>query len=127
MLQIIWAKNCNSLDYYSSSVVKWPFYEIKRVSRYGRCLMIDSGSTGYPEQESAGCHFGNLGRNFLRAKIKWPPDMSKSNMIFSANEARNKCNTSFLCDFDWAIHFCNLFKIQGHLQGQISENTIFNN
>ena len=24
---------------------------------------------------------------------------------FSTNEARNKCNTSFLCDFDWAIHF----------------------
>ena len=24
---------------------------------------------------------------------------------FSRNEARIKCNTSFLCDFDWAIHF----------------------
>ena len=24
---------------------------------------------------------------------------------FSRNKARNKCNTSFLCDFDWAIHF----------------------
>ena len=23
---------------------------------------------------------------------------------FSRNEARNKCNTSFLCDFDWAVH-----------------------
>ena len=24
---------------------------------------------------------------------------------FLPNEARNKCNTSFSCDFDWAIHF----------------------
>ena len=24
---------------------------------------------------------------------------------FSTNEARNKCNTSILCDFDFAIHF----------------------
>ena len=37
--------------------------------------MIDSDSTVYPEQESAGCHSGNLGRNFLRAKTKLPPDM----------------------------------------------------
>ena len=37
---------------------------LKRVSRYGRCFMIDSGSKGCPEQESAGCHFGTLGRNF---------------------------------------------------------------
>ena len=48
---------------------------LKRVSRYGRCFMIDSGSKGCPEQESAGCHFGTLGRNFLRAKTKWPPNM----------------------------------------------------
>ena len=30
--------------------------------------MIDSGSKGCPEQESAGCHFGTLGRNFLGEK-----------------------------------------------------------
>ena len=30
--------------------------------------MIASGSKGYPEQESAECHFGTLGRDFLRAK-----------------------------------------------------------
>ena len=24
---------------------------------------------------------------------------------FSTNEARNKCDTSFLCDIDWVIHF----------------------
>ena len=55
---------------------------LKRVSRYGRCFMIDYGSKGCPEQESAGCHFGTLGRNFLRAKTKWPPNNSRSNMIF---------------------------------------------
>ena len=27
--------------------------------------MIDSDTKGYPEQKSAGCHFGTLGRNFL--------------------------------------------------------------
>ena len=28
---------------------------------------------------------------------------------FSTNEARNKCNTSFLCEFDWAIRFLFYF------------------
>ena len=36
---------------------------------------------------------------------------------FSKNEARNKCNTSIPCDFDWAIHFGNNLIIQD-LQGQ---------
>ena len=35
--------------------------------------MIDSDTMGCPKQKSAGCHFGTLGRNFLRAKKKWPP------------------------------------------------------
>ena len=39
---------------------------------------------------------------------------------FSTNEARNKCNTSILCDFD--THLLSIFEInliiQGHLQGQ---------
>ena len=30
--------------------------------------MIDSGSKGCPEQESAGCHFGTSGRNLLGQK-----------------------------------------------------------
>ena len=30
--------------------------------------MIDFDTMGCPEQKSAGCHFGTLGRNFLRAK-----------------------------------------------------------
>ena len=32
---------------------------------------------------------------------------SRSNMIISTNEARNKCNNSFSWDFDWAIYFLN--------------------
>ena len=44
--------------------------------------MIDSDTKGCPEQKSAGCHFGTLGRNFLKAKTKWPPDISRSNMFF---------------------------------------------
>ena len=95
--------------------------------------MIDSDTMGCPEQKSAGCHFGTLGRNFLRAKTKWPPDISRSNMFFSTNEARNKCNTSFSCDFDWAIHFWYYFynirsssRSKRQFQGQISKNTLFN-
>ena len=44
--------------------------------------MIDFRSKVCPEQESAGCHFGTLGRIFLRAETKWPPNISRSNMIF---------------------------------------------
>ena len=53
---------------------------------------------------------------------------------FSTNEARNKCNTSFSFDFDWAIHFLYYFYDTGsfsrskcQFQGQISKNTSFNN
>ena len=95
--------------------------------------MIDSDTMGSPEQKSAGCHFGTLGRNFLGAKTKWPPNISRSNMFFSTNESRNKCNTSFSCDFDWAIHFlCYFYDIRSssrskrQFQGQISKNTLFN-
>ena len=28
---------------------------------------------------------------------------------FSTNEVMNKCNTSFVYDFNWAIHFGNYF------------------
>ena len=50
---------------------------------------------------------------------------------FSTNEARNKCNTSFSCDFDWAIRFLYYFydsrssaRSKSPLQGQISQNTV---
>ena len=44
--------------------------------------MIDSDTMGCPQQKSAGCHFGTLGRNFLGTETNWPPDISRSNRIF---------------------------------------------
>ena len=51
---------------------------------------------------------------------------------FSTNDARNKCDTSFSCDFDWAIHFLYYFndsrsssRSKTQFQGQIGKNTIF--
>ena len=37
---------------------------------------------------------------YSRSKVNF-----KVKYAFSSNEARKKCNTSFLCDFDWDIHF----------------------
>ena len=80
--------------------------------------MIDSGSKGYLEQESAGCHFCTLGRNFLRAKTKWPPYISRSNMIFQ----QIKPGTSVILHFHVILTgqsiSCIIYKIQGHYQGQ---------
>ena len=51
---------------------------------------------------------------------------------FSTNEARSKCDTSMLCDFDSVIHFLNYFnysrpssRLKGQFQGQIKVNIIF--
>ena len=48
---------------------------------------------------------------------------------FSRNEARNKCNISFPCDFDWAFHFViyidysrSLSRSKGQFQGIVREN-----
>ena len=71
--------------------------------------MIDSDTMGCPEQKSVGCHFGTLGRNFFKGKNKMAARYFKVKYGFSTNEARNKCNTSFSCDFDWAIHFLYYF------------------
>ena len=40
---------------------------------------------------------------------------------FSTNEARNKCNTSFSCDFDRAIHFL-YYLHDSRSKGQISRS-----
>ena len=77
--------------------------------------MVDSGSKGCSEQESAGCHFG---QNCLKAKTKWPPDISRSNMIFQ----QMKPGTSVIPHFHviltgQSISFI-IFMTQGHLQGQ---------
>ena len=46
--------------------------------------------------ESSRIFVGLYSRSKVNAKVKY-------------NEARNKCNTSFSCDFDWVIHFWNYF------------------
>ena len=91
---------------------------LKRVSRYGRCFMIDSGSKGCPEQESAGCHFSTLGRNFLRAKTKWPPNISRSNMIFQLMEPGTSVIPHFYVILTEQSISCIILMTQGHLQGQ---------
>ena len=75
--------------------------------------MIDSGSKGCPEQESAGCHFGTLGRNFLRAKTKWPPNISRSNMIFQQMKPPH-----FRVILTGQSISGIILMTQGHLQGQ---------
>ena len=45
----------------------------------------------------------------FKIKNKMAARYFKVKYDFSTNEARNKCNTSFLCDFDWAIHFLYYF------------------
>ena len=90
---------------------------LKRVSRYGR-FMIDSGSKGCPEQESAGCHFGTLGRNFLRAKTKWPPNISRSNMIFQQMKPGASVIPHFHVILTGQSISCIILMTQGHLQGQ---------
>ena len=80
--------------------------------------MIDSGSKGCPEQESAGCHFGTLGRNFLRAKTKWPPNISRSNMIFQQMKPGASVIPHFHVILTGQSSSCIILMTQGHLQGQ---------
>ena len=91
---------------------------LKRVLRYGRCFMIDSGSKGCPEQESAGCLFGTLGRNFLGAKTKWPPNISRSNMIFQLTEPGTSVIPDFYVILTGQSISCIILMTQGHLHGQ---------
>ena len=50
---------------------------------------------------------------------------SRSNVNFkgkyylSTTDARSNCNTSFACDFGWAMLSEIILIIQGHLQGQM--------
>ena len=67
--------------------------------------------------------------SFLNSRSKFN---YKVKYDFSTNEARNKCNTSILCDFDSAIHFCNNFnysrsysRSKGQFQGQVKGNITF--
>ena len=67
---------------------------------------------------------------FFKGKKKMAAKYFKVKYDFSTNEARNKCNTSFLCDFDWAIHFLYYFddsrsssRSKRQFQGQRSKKT----
>ena len=54
---------------------------------------------------------GNLqGQEVIsKVKDKMAVRYFKVKYDFSTNEARNKCNTLFSCDFDWEIHFFYYF------------------
>ena len=80
--------------------------------------MIDSGSKRCPEQESAGCHFGTLGRNFLREKTEWPPNISRSNMIFQQMKPGTSVIPHFHVILTGQSISCIILMTQGHLQGQ---------
>ena len=80
--------------------------------------MIDSGSKGCPGQESAGCHFGTRGRNFSRAKTKWPPNISKSNMIFQQMKPGTSVIHHFCVILTGQSISCIILMTQGHFQGQ---------
>ena len=94
--------------------------------------MIDSGSKGCPEQECR-VPLWHPWAEFFKGKNKMAAKYFKVKYVFSTNEARNKCNTSFSFDFDWAIHFLCYFddsmsssRSKRQFQGQRSKNTIFN-
>ena len=110
----------NLSDLNSAKIVQLSndIFLLKRVSRYGRCFMIDSGSKGCPEQESAGCHFGTLGRNFFEAKTKWPPNISRSNMIFQQMKPGTSVIPHFHVILTGQSISCIILMTQGHLQGQ---------
>ena len=80
--------------------------------------MVDSGSKGRPEQESAGCQFGTLGRNFLRAKTKWPPNISRANIIFQQMKPGTSVIPHFHVILTGQYISCIIFMTRCHLQGQ---------
>ena len=80
--------------------------------------MIDSGSKGCPEQESARCHPGTLGLNFLREKTKWPPNISRSNMIFQQMKPGTSVIPLFHVILTGQSISCIILMTQGHFQGQ---------
>ena len=80
--------------------------------------MVDSGSKGCSEQESAGCHFGTFGQNFSKAKTKWPPDITRSNMIFQQTKPGTSVIPHFHVILTGQSISCIIFMTQVHLQGQ---------
>ena len=71
--------------------------------------MVYSSVKMCPEQESAGWHFLTLRRNFVRVKTKWPPDISRSNMIFQQIKPETRVIPHFHVILTGAIHFLYYF------------------
>ena len=74
-----------------------------------------------------------LGGGFFMGKNKMAAIYIKVRYDFSKNEARNKCNTTFSCDFDRAIHLLYYFhdsrsssRLKSQFQGQLNKISIFN-
>ena len=95
--------------------------------------MIDSDSMRCPQQKSAGCHFGTLGRNFTRAKSKWPPDISRLNIMFKQMKPRKSEIPHFHVILTGQSISSIIFydsrsssKSESQFQGLISKITIFN-
>ena len=72
-------------------------------------------------------------KGLFKVKNKMVARYFKVKYDFSTNEARNKCNSSFSCDFDREFIYCIICMVQGHLQvqngkyqGQLSKITVFN-
>ena len=80
--------------------------------------MVDSSVKMCPEQESAGWHFHTLGRNFVRAKRKWPPDISRSKMIFQQLKPGTSVIPHFHVILTGQSISCIICMTQGQLQGQ---------
>ena len=59
-----------------------------------------------------------LGRKFLRAKTKWPPAISRSNMIFQQMKPGTYVIPHFHVILTAQFVSCIIFMIQGYLQGQ---------
>ena len=69
--------------------------------------MIDSGSRGCPEQESAGCHFGTF--EFFKGKNKMAARYSRSNMIFQQMQSGTSVITHFHLILTGQSIFCIIF------------------
>ena len=65
-------------------------------------------------------------KGIAKVKNKMAARYLKVNYDCSTNEARNKCNTSFSCDFDRAIHFLYYFHDSRYFSRSNKQNYHFN-
>ena len=96
--QIVWWLSCHGCLTTALSLV----YLFEQLERVGRQKKIPRSSLGYHRISMV---------LFCWSKVKNKMATKYFNIKydFSINEARNKCNTSFSCAFDRAIHFLYYF------------------